>query len=149
DPGALREFGDQEDDGGERGHYRAATVDKRAVAPVRRPRVPPGHDQTRVGEWEAGEDADGEERDHLVRIPADRDQEPSGQGRQNPDTAVKYLAVTTEAKTVWQVMVAREETGQDWQSAKRRIRGQSEDDRDRQGHDVVRPVTSDGHSHDL
>ena len=121
-----------------------------AIAPPRRALSPPVHHETRLREREARKDPDGEERNHLVGVPADRDEQESPTA--TPRTQMPLLKTCRSPrrpKMCGQVVIARKKTAEDGQSPKGRIRGQSEDHRDGERDDVVRPVATDGQSHDL
>ncbi len=114
------------------------------MSPARGPGAPPVDDESALGEREAGEDPDREERDQAVRVAADGDEERAGQDRERPDPVREHLSIAAEREEVRQVVVAREQAREHRKSAEGGVRGEREDERDRERDDVVGPVATDG-----
>ena len=78
----------------------ARAVDDRAVSPAWGSQSPPVDHEPRLREREARKDADREERNQLVGVATDGDEQESGHAGEHPDTAVKHLTVATQAEEV-------------------------------------------------
>ena len=120
----------------------------RADVPPGRSGPPPVDDQSGLGQGESGEHADGEERDHLVGVPAHGDQK-SADKPPAPDAVGEDLPVSAQREEMGQVVVPGQQAGQDRQPAERGVGGQGQHDGDGERDDVVGPMPSDGHRHDL
>jgi hypothetical protein len=83
----------EKDDSGHCGHDGTETIDGGAVVPAGWSVSPPVEDQSGLGQGESGEHADGEQRDHLVGIPAHGDQQHGGQSGEHPDAVGKDLSI--------------------------------------------------------
>ncbi len=108
-PRSLGELRDEEDRGGQRGDDGTESVDRYTTLPVGRPVLPPVHDQPGLGEGEAGEHADGEQRDHLIGVAADGDQQGGGQAGKYPDAVAEDLSIVPHGEEMGQVVVPRQQ----------------------------------------
>jgi hypothetical protein len=84
-PGAFEELGGEQDQAGQGGQQGADAVDDRAAQPAGRALGRPVPDQAGLADAEADEDADGEERDQLLRVGFDGDEQDGGQQGQGHD----------------------------------------------------------------
>ena len=74
DPGALGEFGDQDNENGDAGYKSAQAVDEGAAKPVWAAISPPVDDHSGLRQSESEESADGVERDEAVGDAAEEDE---------------------------------------------------------------------------
>ena len=128
---------------------RAEPVDGGTQPPARRPQLAPMDDQTRLRQRESGEDADGEQRDEGVGVPAHGHQQRPGEDGQHEDPVGEHLAVAAQREEVREVAVPSQQAGQDGQTLEGGVGGQRQHEGDRHRHHEVRPVPADRHPHDL
>ena len=88
-PGPLAELAEHEDQGGDAAGGATKAIDGAAPPPARGPRPQPVVDHPRLGQGEAGKDADGEQRDQRVGVPPGGGEKDRGEHRQHPDARSK------------------------------------------------------------
>ena len=107
---------------------------------------PPVDDQSGLGEGEPGEDADGEQRDQLVGVAADGDEQGGRKAGEDPDAVGEDLPVAAEREEVGQVVVPGQQAGQDREAAEGGVGGQGQHEGDGERDDVVGPVPAHRHA---
>ena len=98
DPCPLGKLRDQKHQGCQASHHCTEAIHNGAVVPTRWSFPPPVHNQSGLGECESREYANGEERNHRIGVPADRDQEPGGEARKHPNAVAKDLSIAAKGE---------------------------------------------------
>ena len=109
----------------------------------RRPLQVPVLHHPRLGQGEADEDPDREQRHQRLGVTADHDEQQRGGDREHPDAVAEYPPVRPQTEHVRQEVVVREQPGQHRQPAERGVGGQREQHQRDELDDVVEHVVPD------
>ena len=124
------------------------SVDRGSPPPPRRSLPPPVHDQTALGQGEAGEDADGEQRDQSVRVALDRDSS-AAEVIASAQIPLENTCRSPRSANSGAGNCPSQQAGEHGKATKGSVRGERQDKGDGERDHVVGPVTTDGHRHDL
>ena len=148
-PGTLHELGDEEDGCCGGGDHGSESVYGGPPGPAGFSGPAPMYDETGLGQREADEHADGEQWDERVRVTADGDEQQAREDGQHTDPVAEHEPAVPYAEQVGKVMVPCQQARQHGQPTEGGVGGKSQDEGDRERHDVVGPVSPHGIGHDL
>ncbi len=141
EPGAVVELGGGDDDRGDAGQKGAEAVEE-GFAPL--PGGPPVQDHAGLGDREADEDTDREERHQGVGVTSGEDQQRRRDHREPHHPVPVHLSVGLQTEDVRHVVVPGQQLEQDGQPAEGGVGRQRKQHHGRELNDVEGPVVTEG-----
>ena len=137
DPGTLLELRDDDHDEDDAGHDGADPVDAGAPLPARLPGPTPSADEARLREREREENPDRVQGDELGDAPVEDREDRGRDERQRDDPEREREPLSPVRELTGHEAIVREHRREPREAGEAGIRGEGEDDRRRELHDVV------------